>query len=95
MLHNFFGITSFEDTAGQVSQALRRFGILGAAAIVENADLRALFLRIPHALGQLKMRDEGAISAFLTGFTQVHVRKDKEVKPLMSIQICKFMYLGI
>jgi hypothetical protein len=51
-------------------------------------------VRIPHALGQLKMRDEGAISAFLTGFTQVHVRKDKEVKSLMSIQICKFMYLG-
>jgi hypothetical protein len=61
-----------------VSQALRRFGILGAAAIVENADLRALFVRIPHALGQLKMGDEGAIRAFLTGFTQVHVRKYKE-----------------
>jgi len=94
VLHNCFGIASFEDTVGEVSQALRRFGILGAAAIVENADLRALFVRIPHALGQLKMRDEGAISAFLTGFTQIHVRKDKEVKSLMSSQICKFMYLG-
>jgi hypothetical protein len=30
-------------------------GILGAAAHVENADLRALFVRILHALGQLKM----------------------------------------
>jgi hypothetical protein len=26
-------------------------------------------MRIPHALDQLKMRDEGAISTFLTGFT--------------------------
>src|SRR5262245_28344311 len=93
VLHYFFGIASFEDTAGEVSQALRRFGSLGAAAIVENADLRALFVRIPHALGQLKMRDEGAISAFLTGFTQVHVRKDKEVKCFMSLQICKYMYI--
>jgi hypothetical protein len=24
------------------------------------------------------MSDEGAIGSFLTGFTQVHVRKDKE-----------------
>ena len=76
------------------AQALRGFGILGAAAIVENADLRALFVRIPHALDQLKMGDEGAISTFLTGFTQIHVRKDKEVKSFMSSQICKSMYLG-
>ena len=69
VLHNLLGITFFEDTAGQLSQALRCFGILGAAARVEDADLRAFFVRIPHALGQLKMRDEGAIRAFLTGFT--------------------------
>src|SRR5262245_66189125 len=49
---------------------------------------------IPHALDQLKMRDEGAISTFLTGFTHIHVRKDKEVKSFMSSQICKSMYLG-
>jgi hypothetical protein len=42
----------------------------------------------------LKMGDEGAISAFLTGFTQVHVRKDKKVIPPLSSQIYKFMYLG-
>src|SRR5215475_5834537 len=40
------------------------------------------------------MRDEGTIGAFLTGFTQVHVRKDKESKPLMSSVIYKSMYLG-
>jgi hypothetical protein len=40
------------------------------------------------------MRDEGAISAFLTGFTQVHVRKDKEAEAMMSSQIYKSMYLG-
>src|SRR5262249_32724763 len=69
VLHHFFGIASFEETAGEVSQALRRFGSLGTAASGEKADLRALFVRMPHALGQLKMRDEGAISAVLTGFT--------------------------
>src|SRR5262249_36330843 len=94
VLHNLFGLTFFEDTAGEVSQALRGLGILGSAAIVENAYLRALFLRIPHALGQLQMSDKGAISSFLMGFTQVHVHKDKEQKPLMSSQICKSMYLG-
>ncbi len=94
VLHNRFGITFFEDTASELSQAFRRFGILSAAAIVENADLRALFMRIPHALDQLKMRDEGAISTFLTGFTHIHVRKDKEVKSLMSSKICTSMYLG-
>src|SRR5262245_21824248 len=94
VLHNLLGITLFEDTAGEVSQTLRCFGILGAAACVENADLRALFVRIPHALGQLQMRDEGTIGAFLTGFTQVHVRKDKESKPHMSSVIYKSMYLG-
>src|SRR5215471_16182608 len=40
------------------------------------------------------MRDEGTIGAFLTGFTQVHMRKDKESKPLMSSVIYKSMYLG-
>src|SRR5262245_15098332 len=94
VLHNLLGITSFEDTAGEVSEALCGFGILSAAARVENADLRAPFVRIPHALGQLKMGDEGAISTFLTGFTQVHVRKDKEAEPTMSSQIFKSMYLG-
>jgi hypothetical protein len=94
MVHNLFGITFFKDTAGQLSQALHRSRILGSSAIMENTDLRALFFRIPHALGQLKMGDEGAIGSFLTGFTQVHVRKDKELEPIMSSQICKFMYLG-
>jgi hypothetical protein len=67
-----------------VSQALGRFGVLGSSTIVDNADLGALFVRIPHALGQLKMSDKGAISSFLTGFTQVHVRKDKESEPYVS-----------
>ena len=92
--HNRFGITLFEDTASELSQAFRCFGILSAAAMVENADLRAFFMRIPHALDQLKMRDEGAISTFLTGFTHIHVRKDKGVKSLMSSQSCTSMYLG-
>jgi hypothetical protein len=95
VLHNLFGRTFFENTAGELSQALWRVGILGSAAIVDNADLRALFLRIPHALSQLKMCDEGAIGSFLTGFTQVHVRKDKESKPVVSSQIYNSMYLGI
>ena len=94
MLHNLLGITAFEDTAGEVAEALGGVGSLGAAARVENADLSALFVRIPHALGQLKMRDEGAISAFLTGFTSGHVRKDKEAEAMMSSQISKSMYLG-
>src|SRR5262249_51137438 len=94
VLHNRFGITFFEDTASELSQAFRRFGILSAAAIVENADLRALFVRIPHALDQLKMGDKGAISTFLTGFTYIHVRKDKEAQSFMSSQTCKSMYLG-
>src|SRR5215216_3354304 len=94
VLHHRFGITFFEDTASKVSQAFRRFGILSSAAIVENADLRALFVRIPHALDQLQMRNEGAISTFLTGFTHVHVRKDKEATSLMSSQISTSMYLG-
>src|SRR5262249_19690467 len=76
------------------SQAFHRLGILSTAAIEENADLRALFMRIPHALDQLQMRDGGAISAFLTGFTQVHVRENKEAKSPMSSQIYKSMYLG-
>jgi hypothetical protein len=75
--HNLFRVTFFEDTASELSQAFRCFGLLSAAAIVENADLRAFFMRIPHALDQLKMRDEGAISTFLTGCTHIHVRKDK------------------
>src|SRR5262244_4028869 len=78
-LHKRFGITFFEDTASELSQAFRRLGILSAATIVDNADFRALLMRIPHALDQLKMRDEGAISTFLTGFTHIHVRKNKEV----------------
>jgi hypothetical protein len=94
VLHNLLGITFFKDTAGEVAQTLCCFGILSAAAIVENADLRALFVRIPHALDQLKMGDEGAISTFLTGFTHIHVRKDKEVQSFMSSQTCKFMYVG-
>jgi hypothetical protein len=61
---------------------------------VEHAALRAFFVRIPHALGQLKMRDEGAISAFLTGFTSGHVREDKEAAAMLSSQIYKSMYLG-
>jgi hypothetical protein len=81
VLPNLGGITGFQDTTGEVAQALRRFGILGAAASGENADFRALFVRIPHALGQLKRRDEGALSALLTGFTQVQVRKNKKVHP--------------
>ena len=55
MLHNLFGSTFFEDTASEGAQALCCFGIFGAAARVENADLRALFVRIPHALSQLEM----------------------------------------
>ena len=94
VLHNRFGITFFQDTAGEVAQTLCCFGILSAAAIVENADLRALFMRIPHALDQLKMRDEGAISTFLMGFTHIHVRKDKAEKSFMSSQIYTSMYLG-
>src|SRR5262245_61473905 len=94
VLHNRFGITFFEDTASELSQAFHRLGILSTAAIEENADLRALFMRIPHALDQLQMRDGGAISAFLTGFTQVHVRENKEAKSPMSSQIYKSMYLG-
>jgi hypothetical protein len=84
VLHHRFGITFFEDTASEVSQALGGLGILGSAAIVDNADLGALFVRIPHALSQLKMSDEGAIGSFLSSFTQVHVRKDKASKPSMS-----------
>ena len=49
---------------------------------------------IPHALDQLQMRDEGAISAFLTGFTSVHVRKNKELNAPMSSLIYTSMYLG-
>jgi hypothetical protein len=40
--------------------------------------LGALGAGMPHTLGRLKMGDDGAISSFLTGFTQVHVRKDKK-----------------
>src|SRR5215471_313665 len=94
VLHNLVGITFFKDTAGEVAQTLCCLGVLSAAAIVEHADLRALFVRIPHALDQLKMGDEGAISTFLTGFTHIHVRKDKEVHSFMSSQTCKSMYLG-
>src|SRR5215813_11641587 len=94
VLHNLLGITSFEDTAGEVAEALCCCGILGAAARVENADLRALFVWIPHALDQLQMRNEGAIRAFLTSFTQVHVREDTKMKPITSSHICKSMYLG-
>jgi hypothetical protein len=93
VLHKLLGITSFEYTAGEIAQAFRRFGILGTAAIVENADLRALFVWIPHALDQLQMRNEGAIRAFLTSFTQVHVREDTKMNPITSSQICKSMYL--
>jgi hypothetical protein len=81
VLHNLFGITFFEDAAGELSQALRGSRVLGSTTIIENADLGALFLRIPHALGQLKMGDEGTIGSFLTGFTQVHVRKVKKSSP--------------
>jgi hypothetical protein len=88
VLHNLFGSTLFEDASGEVSQALGRFGVLRAAAIIENANLGALFLGIPHALGQLEVRDQGAIGSFLTGFTQVHVRKDKEIDAMMSSQVC-------
>src|SRR5262249_9078811 len=42
VLHNLFRLTFFEDTAGEVSQALRGSRILGSTAIMENADLRAL-----------------------------------------------------
>jgi hypothetical protein len=65
VLHHLFGMALFEDTAGEGSQALCRFGILSASAIVDNADLRALFVWIPHALGQLKMSDKGAIAVAL------------------------------
>jgi hypothetical protein len=94
VLHHRFGLTCFEETASELPQAFRRFGILDTATVVEKADLRALFVRIPHALDQLQMRDEGAVSTFVTGFTYVHVRKDEEVKSLMASQIYTSMYLG-
>jgi len=43
----------FSGCFGQFSQALGGFGVLGSAAIIEDADLGALFLWMPHALGQL------------------------------------------
>ena len=80
------GITGLQDTTGAVSQARRRCGLLGSSALGEHADRRALFGRMPHALGQLKRRDEGAISAFLTGCTHVSVRKNKKVNPSWHAQ---------
>ena len=79
LLDNLFGGTSFEDTAGQLAQALGALGIIRPPAIVDNADFGALFVGIPHALGQLKMGDEGAIGSFLTGFAQIHVRNDRDI----------------
>src|SRR6516164_3256031 len=74
--------------------SVKQFAILSAAAIVEHADLSALFMWIPHALDQLQMRDEGTISAFLTGCTSVQVRKNKKLNAPMSSFIYKSMYLG-
>jgi hypothetical protein len=56
--HNFFGITFFKDALGELFQALSGFGVLRSAAIIEDADLGALCLGIPHALSQLQMGDE-------------------------------------
>jgi hypothetical protein len=56
--HNVFRITFFKNALGEFFEALGGSRVLRSATIVEDADLGALFLWIPHALGQLKMGDE-------------------------------------
>ena len=63
----------------------------GVSASTEG---QTLSVKGPKGTLQLQMRDEGAISAFLTGFTYVHVRKNKELNAPMASLVYKSMYLG-
>jgi len=76
LFHDLMGGAFFEDAASQLTQTLGGLGVLSPSAIGDNADFGALLLRIPHALSQLQMGNDGAIGSLLMGFTQVHVRED-------------------
>jgi hypothetical protein len=69
LFHDLVGRAFFQDASGQLAQALGGLGVLGPSAIVDDADFGALFVGIPRTLGQLQMSHDGAISAFLMGFT--------------------------
>ena len=84
LLDDRLGGTSLEDTAGELAQALDALGIISLSAIVDNADVGAFFVGIPHTLGQLKMGDEGTIGSLLTGLTQIHVRHERVTRPAVS-----------
>src|SRR5438128_3058428 len=84
LLNNLLRGTALEDTAGELAQALSALGIISPPTIIDNADFGAFFAGIPHALGQLKMGDEGAIGSLLTGLTQIHVCNDRKTRLVLS-----------
>ena len=94
-LPKLWGSTLLTETAGQGAQTRGGCELRRASALVAHADLRALLLGMPPALDQLQRRAEGAISALLTGFTSVPVRKNKAVHAPMARFIYKSMYRGV
>ena len=59
------------DAARQAPQPLGGLGIVGAAAVVQDAHPRALLRRIPLVLGDLQVPEPGAVGALLRGLEQV------------------------
>ena len=88
------GSTFVQDTAGEVAPTLGGLGLRSAAALGEQADLRARFVRMPHALAPLKRRDEGASSPFWPGCPPRHGRQEKGVPACRASQPCPSRSLG-
>src|SRR5271166_2172455 len=65
-----------QDAAPQASQPLCRGGIIGAAAVVDDLDLRALLVGIPDVFGELQVGQDRAVGSLLPRFAQIHVSKD-------------------
>ncbi len=89
-----FGRAAFEDAAREAAKPFGGLGVVAASTVMEDANARALFDRVPDVLGNLEMAQHGAVGALLVGLAQVHVYNDARTLHVSQALLPLCMYLS-
>ena len=89
------GAAAPQDAVGEAFEPFGDGRIVGASAVVDDPGLGTFLFGVPDVLGDLEVGEGGAVGAFLSGQSQVHVPDYTPVGPRKSIVLCQSMYLCI
>ena len=91
--HDVLGAAAPQDAVGEAFEPFGDGWIVGAPAVVDDSGLGTLLLGVPDVLGDLEVGEGGAVGAFLSGQSQVHVPDYTALGPRKSNVLCQYISL--